>query len=131
MTTPAPGCDHCQVGTTVVIVDDHAGFRNWARTLLTEWGYDVVGEAADAAQAVAVVAATGPELVLLDLQLPDRSGFEVLAELNEISDPPQVVLVSSHDASVYGSRLLGIGAAGFLSKIDLSATALAEMCGRP
>ena len=61
----------------VLVVDDHASFRRCASELLSAEGYDVVGEAADGASALALAARLMPELVLLDVQLPDLDGFAV------------------------------------------------------
>ena len=65
----------------VLIVDDHEPFRAVAREVLERAGYVVAGEAGDAAEALAAVAADAPDAVLLDVQLPDRDGFSVAAEL--------------------------------------------------
>jgi CheY-like chemotaxis protein len=65
------------VGSTVLIVDDHAGFRRFARALLELAGYDVVGEAKDGASALTATRCLGPDVVLLDVALPDLDGFSV------------------------------------------------------
>jgi DNA-binding NarL/FixJ family response regulator len=109
---------------TVLIVDDHAGFRSIARTVLEADGFRVVGEAEDGRSALASIPAIRPDLVLLDVQLPDFDGFEVLRRLAAAGEAPQVVLISSHEASVYGPRVHDSGASGFLHKPDLSGQAL-------
>src|SRR5437867_1670064 len=81
----------------VLIVDDHQPFRTIARELLESAGYIVAGEAADAEQALAAVAADCPDAVLLDVQLPDRDGFTVATALAAV-DGPAVVLISSREA---------------------------------
>jgi len=108
----------------VLIVDDHAGFRGVARRLLQEIGRQVVGEAGTGAEALRETRRLKPDLVLLDIQLPDVDGLAVAASLNAEPDPPAVVLVSSRDAGDYGPRLLGCGALGFIAKADLSAESL-------
>src|ERR671928_1010030 len=85
----------------VLIVDDHPSFRASARSLLEAEGYEVVGEAADGAEALAAVTALHPDLVLLDVQLPDIDGFEVAERLKELEDRPAVVLTSSRDGKDY------------------------------
>ena len=67
---------------TVLIVDDHPSFRATARAVLEAEGFDVVGEARDGAEPVELAAALHPDVVLLDVQLPDSTGFEVAAELS-------------------------------------------------
>jgi DNA-binding NarL/FixJ family response regulator len=114
---------------TVLIVDDHPGFRSAARALLEADGFDVVGEAADGESALAVAARLRPGLVLLDIQLPDLDGFEVARRLSKAGDPPVVVLVSSRDRSAYRRRLADSPARGFVAKSDLSGAAIAALVG--
>ena len=109
---------------TVLIVDDHAGFRGFARRLLEADGFTVVGEAGDGASAVAAVEALRPELVLLDIVLPDMDGFAVAERLMENGDGPLVVLTSSREAADFGERLELSPARGFIHKDDLSGAAL-------
>jgi DNA-binding NarL/FixJ family response regulator len=121
----APGDE--TMGMTVLIVDDHPSFRASARTLLEAEGYDVVGEAANGAQAVAAVEALHPDLVLLDVQLPDFDGFQVAERLRKLADPPAVVLTSSRDGADYGRCIGECGARGFVPKADLSGAAIAAL----
>ena len=114
---------------TVLIVDDHAAFRASARALLQAEGFDVVGEAADGAGAVEAVAVLRPEIVLLDIQLPDLDGLAVAEQLAAAEDAPAVVLISSRDAAAYGPRLIEARARGFLPKSGLSGEALAALVG--
>jgi DNA-binding NarL/FixJ family response regulator len=106
--------------TRVLVVDDHAGFRTCASELLQAEGFDVVGEAEDGATALARAAELRPELVLLDIQLPDIDGFEVAERLLAVSPGLAIVLVSSRDRSSYGPLVEQSGARGFLTKSDLS-----------
>jgi DNA-binding NarL/FixJ family response regulator len=117
------------VRPTVLIVDDHAAFRASARALLEAEGFEVVGEAADGAGAVAAVAALRPKIVLLDIQLPDVDGLAVAEQLAAAFDAPAVVLISSRDAATYGPRLQGTPARGFIPKSGLSGEALAALTG--
>ncbi len=112
----------------VLIVDDHAGFRSFARQLLTAEGYLVLGEAEQGSSVVGVVRRLRPDLVLLDIRLPDIDGFEVARRLAEEPDPPMVVLISSRDAADYGPRLPARHARGFLAKVDLSRAAIDALC---
>ena len=87
-------------------------------------GFVVVGEAADAAEAMVAVAALRPEVVLLDVQLPDLDGFATAARIAALPDPPAVVLISSRDAATYGAQVGLAPARGFIEKRDLSGAAL-------
>jgi DNA-binding NarL/FixJ family response regulator len=114
---------------TVLIVDDHPSFRATARALLEAEGFEIVGEAADGAEALELATQTRPEVVLLDVQLPDIDGFAVAAELTANGDAPAVVLVSSRDGSDYGSLVEESGARGFVPKAELSGERLAALLG--
>jgi CheY-like chemotaxis protein len=110
----------------VLIVDDHEPFRAIARELLEAAGYVVSGEAADGAEALAAVAAQAPDVVLLDVQLPDRDGFSVATALTG-DGGPVVVLVSTREAEDYGRRIAACGACGFIAKGRLSAATFAAL----
>jgi DNA-binding NarL/FixJ family response regulator len=120
-------CDHQLMARTVLIVDDHAPFRALARALLQLEGFEVVGEAADALSALDAVRRLRPNVVLLDVQLPDLDGFEVARRLAQAGDPPAIVLVSSRDHSAYRRRLAESSARGFIAKSDLSGAAVAAL----
>ena len=122
-------CDDRRVRPTVLIVDDHDSFRESARSLLEAEGFTVVGDAADGAAAVAEVARLQPDLVLLDVQLPDADGFAVAELLAAGAEPPRVVLISSRDAAAYGPRLGAAPVCGFLAKRELSGASLAALVG--
>jgi two-component system, NarL family, nitrate/nitrite response regulator NarL len=113
------------VAATVLIVDDHPGFRAFARALLEAEGLEVVGEAADGASAISAARALAPELVLLDVALPDMDGFAVCEALLDDGPGPAVVLTSSRDVSSYRRRLERSRARGFIAKSELSGPALA------
>lgn len=122
-------CDDRRVRPTVLIVDDHDSFRESAWSLLEAEGFTVVGDAADGAAAVAEVARLQPDVVLLDVRLPDADGFAVAELLATGPDPPRVVLISSRDAAAYGPRLGAAPVCGFLAKRELSGAALAALVG--
>jgi DNA-binding NarL/FixJ family response regulator len=111
----------------VLVVDDHPSFRRSARALLTNEGFEVVGEAGDGATALALAEELMPDLVLLDIQLPDVDGFEVASRLLEREPDLPIVLVSSRDHAEYGARIETSGARGFVAKADLSGAALERL----
>ncbi len=110
------------MATTILIVDDHANFRTSARRLLESEGYDVVGEAEDGAAALRLADELRPDVVLLDVHLPDLHGFEVTERLCQLQDPPKVILTSSRDD--YSAASAATGARGFVTKDELSGSAL-------
>ena len=112
---------------SVLIVDDHPSFRRCARALLTSEGFEVVGEAPDGTTALEAATALNPELILLDIQLPDIDGFEVARRMLAEDSKRQIVLVSSRDRSAYGPLIEKSGARGFVSKGDLSRTTLERL----
>ena len=113
--------------TTVLIVDDHPSFRASARAVLEAEGFEIVGEAEDGSSAIAEIKRLHPDVVLLDVQLPDMDGFEVCQGCGHNGSRPRVVLVSSRDASDYGDLIERSGARGFIPKAELSGEALAAL----
>jgi DNA-binding NarL/FixJ family response regulator len=124
---PPRPCDHQDVRTTVLIVDDHDDFRRSAAALLNAEGFDVVGDVADGASVAKAVERLRPDVVLLDVQLPDVDGFAVAERLAQAPNPPQVVLISSREEAAYGARVHTACARGFLAKRELSGAALAAL----
>ena len=113
--------------SSVLIVDDHPGFRAAARRLLELEGYEVVGEAEDGTSALIAARSLRPDVVLLDIQLPDFDGFEVAERLMAQGLAPAVVLTSSRDRSDYGPALTRTVACGFLPKAELSGAGIADI----
>ncbi|HEY5881738.1 MAG TPA: response regulator transcription factor [Nakamurella sp.] len=114
---------------TVLVVDDHADFRVSVRALLEADGFVVVGEAATGVAAIRAAIDLTPDVVLLDVRLPDLDGIAVADTIAALPLPPDVVLVSSRDRSVYGARLTHARVRGFLAKGELSGAALRGMLG--
>ena len=115
------------VTRTVLIVDDHPSFRATARALLESEGFEVVAEAPNGEAALAAAREHHPDVVLLDVQLPDLDGFEVTRRLSSNGASPAVVLVSSRDACDFGDLITRSGARGFIPKAELSGEALAAL----
>jgi DNA-binding NarL/FixJ family response regulator len=111
----------------VLIVDDHASFRRSARTMLERAGHDVVAEAADGASAITKADEHRPDFVLLDIGLPDMSGFEVAARLAELDSAPSIVLVSNRGRADIRTPAQRGGIIGFIPKEEFSPQALAAV----
>jgi DNA-binding NarL/FixJ family response regulator len=112
---------------TLLIVDDHQGFRSFARTMLTAEGFQIAAEAADGETALEAVLEHHPDVVLLDVQLPGIDGFEVAERLSAMPEPPAVVMTSTRDASDYGMRLTAAPILGFVPKHELSGAAVSAL----
>lgn len=118
------------MGRTVLIVDDHAPFRAAARALLEAGDFDVVGEAEDGATAVAAAVELSPEIVLLDIQLPDLDGLAVAERLANDGVSSAIVLISSRAESSFRRRLAANPTWSFIPKSELSGEALTAALGR-
>jgi DNA-binding NarL/FixJ family response regulator len=119
--------DDADMPLAVLIVDDNARFRVRARRRLEADGYTVVAEAADGASALEAARRHRPEVVLLDVGLPDMSGLAVAEQLTREPDPPAVVLTSTHDAADFGERVISCAARGFVPKAALSGDAITAL----
>ena len=112
------------VSRSVLIVDDHASFRRFARRSLEQAGFEVVGEAADGMSAIEATCRLAPDIVLLDVLLPAVSGLDVARRLAPC-ESTTVVLTSSRGADAFGVALDEAEADGFIPKSDLSGASLA------
>jgi DNA-binding NarL/FixJ family response regulator len=112
---------------TVLIVDDHAGYRSAARAVLEADGYEVIGESPTGQDALEQVERLRPELVLVDIGLPDIDGIEVARRLTSGADSPVVVLTSSRDGCGCERLFSGCGALGFIPKAELCGDTIAAL----
>lgn len=112
---------------TILIVDDHAAFRLEARQLLEAEGFTVIGEAADGEAALLLATNERPDVLLLDIGLPDIDGFAVADRLAALHPPISVILTSSRDGTIYGSRIEETTALGFLRKDELTGDAIRSL----
>lgn len=121
-------CDDPAMPPRLLIVDDHAGFRASARRLLEAEGFTVVGEVGGARQVLAAVIALSPDVVLVDIALPDGDGFDVCADIVR-EHTAAVVLTSSRAIAGLQDRLRLSHAVGFIPKSDLSGQAIRALTG--
>jgi len=105
---------------TVLIVDDHPSFRAIAQVVLESDGFAVVGTASDGESGLAATLELAPDVLLLDVELPDIDGFAVAARLREAGSETAIVLASSREGSDFGSLVAESGARGFVTKAELS-----------
>ena len=111
----------------VVLAEDHAEFRLGLKEMLaTDGGIEVVGEAENGAQAVALAREVRPDVVVLDLVMPMMEGTEALELiLRNVSPPPGIVILTMHDRPHLRRELMRMGASTFLAK----SASLAEIIG--
>jgi len=122
-------CEYSLMPATALVVDDHPTFRRFARKLLESAGLFVVGDAPDGASALSAVRELRPDVVLLDVLLPDTTGFEVARALAAEPARPLVVLTSSRSAADLGGLPVREGVAGFIAKSELTVATLTALLG--
>jgi DNA-binding NarL/FixJ family response regulator len=107
----------------ILIVDDHPLFRQGLRELIDrEPGWEVCGEAADAAEATRLVEETKPDLVIIDISLGATNGIDLIKNLNASNADLTMLVVSMHDESLYTERALRAGAMGYVMKHEPAKT---------
>ncbi len=109
---------------SILIVDDHAAFRALARRLLQADGYEVVGEAPTGQAGLDAAVALAPDVVLIDVRLPDIDGFQLAGRLASSGCAAAIVVTSSSDDPLYPKRAAASGARGFVAKHDVCGAAL-------
>jgi DNA-binding NarL/FixJ family response regulator len=100
----------------VLVVDDHPMVREGLRSMLTGDCVDIVGEAGTGAEAIGLARSLVPELVLLDIELPDLEGLAVLSRIKEVLPAVPVLIVTMHDHPRLVRRAIAAGAAGYVLK---------------
>jgi CheY-like chemotaxis protein len=113
----------------VLVVDDHPSFRSFAGRLLEAAGFAVIDEAEDGASALEAVRTMRPDVVLLDVLLPDTTGLELAETISSEPQAPVVVLTSSRSAGDFGASLTRSSACGFIAKRDLTAASFTALVG--
>src|SRR4051794_4374790 len=109
---------------TVLLVDDHDGFRRRARAMLEAQGFDVVGEAGDGRSAVAAADRLRPDVALVDIGLPDLDGFAVAAVIRGAAPATHIVLIWGGGAAAWGGGVAGPAADGFTPRAALAGESL-------
>jgi DNA-binding NarL/FixJ family response regulator len=114
-----------------VLVDDSPGFVAAAHSLLERQGLRVLGSASNCAEGLRLAADLRPDVVLVDIDLGDESGFELARRLDQMKDPApaQVILVSTHTEEDYADLIADSPALGFLSKSVISAATIRRLLG--
>ena len=102
---------------TILIVDDHPLVREGLESILkTAAEYEVVGQAGNARDAIQMVKNLKPDLVLLELGLPDKSGIQLSSEIRNISSPTRILIISMHSNVDYIVKAFQAGATGYMTK---------------
>jgi DNA-binding NarL/FixJ family response regulator len=121
-TPPEPGS---AANKTVLIVDDHPMLRRGLAALIeSEPGLAVCGEAATCAAALAAIGESAPDMVIVDLELGDCSGLDLVKETKKRHPEIPALVLSMHDEAVYAERSLRAGARGYVTKQQLDETVL-------
>ena len=115
------------MGRSILVVDDDAAVRGLVVRILRSWGYAAISEAGSVAQALACTAASEPDVVLVDIGLPDGDGFALTRQLVAISRARRIVLFSSDADQANINAAERAGAIGFLPKDELASPALQRL----
>lgn len=102
--------------TKVLIVDDAAFIRAQMKQLLMQNGYDVVGEAENGKEALEKIRTLSPDIVTLDITMPEMNGIECMAEISKMNNKPSVIMVSAMGQESYIREAVMRGAKGFIVK---------------
>ena len=106
-----------QLNKSVVIIEDHPSVRFALRTILsTENNIDVIGEASNGQEGILAVKKLKPDLIILDLILPDTNGLELVFNIKNHAKNSKILIFSSHDPRIYAEKLAAIGCNGYISK---------------
>lgn len=108
------------MATRVVIADDHDILREGIKSILRDLPeYSVVGEAADGEALLECIKRLRPDIVLLDITMPERSGLDALAQVAQLSPHTKVIMVTMHRSATYWEKAMAAGVCGYLSKENL------------
>jgi DNA-binding NarL/FixJ family response regulator len=117
MAKRSPPSPLLEVRKNIVIVDDHPTTREGLRAVINrEPDFRVCGEAANAYQALEAIQKLGPDLVLLDITMPGKSGLELVKDLKAQHPQLAILVVSMHEETLYAERMLRAGAGGYITK---------------
>lgn len=111
-------------GQRILVVDDDVEFGTAASHLLVASGYDVVGQPGTAAGGLSAALALRPDVVLLDISLPDGNGFDVAKQLTELESPAALIMISSREGAALWAAACESGARGFLPKSKFSVSSI-------
>lgn len=115
-TRPFSSTDSIYMKNRILIVDDSFYMRTMLKNMLTDAGYEVVGEAANGQQALEMSAATNPDLITLDVILPDNTGLDVLKGIRQVNPTVKVVMCSAVGQEVIVNEALESGASAYIVK---------------
>lgn len=122
----------------ILIVDDSFYMRTMLKNMLTDAGYEVVGEAANGAQALEMAVSTAPDLITLDVILPDNTGLDVLKSLRQLQPSAKVVMCSAVGQEVIVTEAIENGALAYIVKpfseekvLEIVGTALQNDAAEP
>ncbi|MEQ1766014.1 MAG: response regulator transcription factor [Methylotenera sp.] len=103
---------------TILLVDDHAVVRQGLKSLFTQWGYRIVGEADSGEVAIQLNLEHRPNLIVMDLDMPGLGGLEALKRILLRQKNAKILVYSMHDDNIYALRAMQSGAKGYVVKSD-------------
>ncbi|MCV0393059.1 MAG: response regulator [Nitrosopumilus sp.] len=101
---------------TAIIIDDDEAINSLLGELLTLYGYDVVGSGFDGNDAISLYTKHNPSIVLLDVRMPKKNGFEALGEIKKIDPSSTVIMITGEVESQTNDRLQSLGASAIVYK---------------
>jgi len=103
--------------TTIILADDHSLVRDGIRALLeSESDLEVIGEVSNGKEALAMVAEKRPDLLIIDIRMPEMNGIDAVKEINKNKIPVKSIILSMHDSEEYILQSVSAGASGYLLK---------------
>lgn len=103
---------------SIIIVDDHPAIRMAVKFMVMEKGHTILGDYDNGVDALQQIRNLKPDVVILDINIPQIDGFDVLKRINELDYKPKIIVLSSHDSEHVKVRCIQLGVHAFLSKVE-------------
>lgn len=104
--------------SSIIVVDDHPAIRMAVKFMVMEKGHTILGDYDNGVDALQQIRNLKPDVVILDINIPQIDGFDVLKRINELDYKPKIIVLSSHDSEHVKVRCIQLGVHAFLSKVE-------------